>query len=123
MGTARDEVISQFTSPEGQPYVTPPEVREAVKTLIISQGQPLAQAVAWESEHHARQHTLRQRLALRDNQRLNGLANLRRWLQTTLQMLPSGTMKHGEAERLLKNVSDKVQSGDPTRQGSSRLGK
>ena len=34
------------------------------------------------------------------------------WLQTTLQMLPSGTMKHGEAERLLKNVSDKVQSGE-----------
>ena len=34
------------------------------------------------------------------------------WLQATLQMLPSGTMKHGEAERLLKNVSDKVQSGE-----------
>jgi transportin-3 len=34
------------------------------------------------------------------------------WLQSTLQMLPAGSMKQGEAERLLKNVSDKVQSGE-----------
>lgn len=34
------------------------------------------------------------------------------WLQTTLHMLPAGTMKPGEAERLLKNISDKVQSGE-----------
>ena len=34
------------------------------------------------------------------------------WLQSTLQMLPAGTMKPGEAERLLKGVADKVQSGE-----------
>lgn len=34
------------------------------------------------------------------------------WLQATLQMLPSGSIKQGEAERLLKNVSDKVQTGE-----------
>lgn len=34
------------------------------------------------------------------------------WLQNTLQMLPAGSMKPGEAERLLKSISDKVQSGE-----------
>jgi transportin-3 len=34
------------------------------------------------------------------------------WLQSTLQMLPAGTMKPGEAERLLKGIADKVQTGE-----------
>ncbi|CAI7599596.1 unnamed protein product [Penicillium pancosmium] len=34
------------------------------------------------------------------------------WLQSTLQMLPAGSMKGGEAERLLKSIADKVQSGE-----------
>lgn len=34
------------------------------------------------------------------------------WLQSTLQMLPAGTMKQGEAERLLKGLFDKIQSGE-----------
>lgn len=105
-------LVSEFTSPEGEPYTNPPEVREAVKSLIASQGQPLAQRVLtgmmftfpgdcfpdasgvvmtmFELLHH----------------------ETGAWLQTTLQMLPSGTMKPGEAERLLKNISDKVQSGE-----------
>ena len=34
------------------------------------------------------------------------------WLQNTLQMLPPGSMKPAEAERLLKSIAEKVQSGE-----------
>ncbi|KGO67940.1 Armadillo-like helical [Penicillium italicum] len=105
-------MVSQFTSPEGQPYVTPPEVREAVKALIISQGQPLAQRVltgmmfTFPGDCFADASGVLMTMFELLPQETGA------WLQTTLQMLPSGTMKHGEAERLLKNVSDKVQSGE-----------
>lgn len=34
------------------------------------------------------------------------------WVQSTLQLLPAGSLKPGEAERLMKGISDKVQSGE-----------
>jgi transportin-3 len=105
-------LVSEFTSPEGEPYTNPPEVREAVKSLIASQGQPLAQRVLTGMmftfpgdcfpDASGVMMTMFELLPQETGA----------WLQTTLQMLPGGTMKPGEAERLLKNISDKVQSGE-----------
>jgi transportin-3 len=105
-------MVSQFTSPEGQPYVTPPEVREAVKALILSQGQLLAQRVLTGMmftfpgdcfpDASGVVMTMFELLPQETGQ----------WLQTTLQMLPPGSLKQGEGEKLLKNVSDKVHSGE-----------
>ncbi|KAJ6013020.1 hypothetical protein N7522_003375 [Penicillium canescens] len=105
-------MVSEFTTPEGQPYSTPPEVREAVKALIASQGQPLAQRVLTGMmftfpgdcfpDASGVIMTMFELLPQESGA----------WLQSTLQMLPAGSMKQGEAERLLKNVSDKVQSGE-----------
>ncbi|KAJ5541906.1 hypothetical protein N7535_004325 [Penicillium sp. DV-2018c] len=105
-------MVSDFTSPEGQPYVTPPEVREAVKALIMSQGQPLTQRVLTGMmftfpgdcfpDASGVMMTMFELLPHETGA----------WLQNTLQMLPSGSIKQGEAERLLKNLSDKVQSGE-----------
>ncbi|CAI7596835.1 unnamed protein product, partial [Penicillium pancosmium] len=38
-------MVSGFTSPEGEPYQTPPEVMEAVKNLVLSHGELLSQRV------------------------------------------------------------------------------
>ncbi|KAJ5216579.1 uncharacterized protein N7498_002986 [Penicillium cinerascens] len=105
-------LVSEFTSPEGEPYTNPPEVREAVKGLIASQGQPLAQRVLTGMmftfpgdcfpDASGVMMTMFELLPQETGA----------WLQTTLHMLPAGTMKPGEAERLLKNISDKVQSGE-----------
>ncbi|KAJ5661499.1 uncharacterized protein N7477_009115, partial [Penicillium maclennaniae] len=105
-------LVSEFTSPEGKPYSNPPEVREAVKSLIASQGQPLAQRVLTGMmftfpgdcfpDASGVVMTMFELLPQETGA----------WLQTTLQMLPGGTMKPGEAERLLKNISDRVQSGE-----------
>lgn len=119
-------LVSEFTSPEGEPYTNPPEVREAVKGLIASQGQPLAERVLTGMmftfpgdcfpDASGVMMTLFELLPQETGA----------WLQTTLQMLPAGTMKPGEAERLLKNISDKVQSGETRKirvllQGGSSL--
>jgi len=105
-------LVSQFTSPEGEPYTNPPEVREAVKGLIASQGQPLAQRVltgmmfTFPGDCFPDASGVMMTMFELLPQETGG------WVQNTLQMLPAGTMKPGEGERLLKNIFDKVQSGE-----------
>ncbi|OJJ80789.1 nuclear import receptor MTR10 [Aspergillus glaucus CBS 516.65] len=105
-------IVSQFTSPEGKVYVNPPEVQEAVKQLIASQGQLLAQRVLtgmmfiFPGDCFADASGVLMTMFELMPQETGA------WLQSTLQMLPAGTMKPGEAERLLKGVADKVQSGE-----------
>lgn len=105
-------MVSEFTSPEGEPYTNPPEIREAVKGLLASQGQLLAQRVLTGMmftfpgdcfpDASGVMMTLFELLPHETGA----------WLQSTLQMLPAGSIKPGEAERLLKNISDKVQSAE-----------
>jgi transportin-3 len=105
-------LVSEFTSPDEEPYVNPPEVREAVKNLIASQGQVLSQRVLAGMiftfpgdcfpDASAIMMTMFELLPHETGA----------WLQNTLQMLPAGAMKPAEAERLLKNIAEKVQSGE-----------
>jgi len=117
--------VSEFTSPDGRPYSNPPEVREAVKALLLSQGQVLFQRVLTGMmfifpgdcfpDASGVMMTLFEVLPHETGA----------WLESTLQMLPPGSMKPAEAERLLKGIAEKVQSGETRKirvllQGSSR---
>ncbi|KAI9930223.1 hypothetical protein ASPWEDRAFT_100894 [Aspergillus wentii DTO 134E9] len=105
-------VVSEFTSPDGDSYTNPPEIREAVRQLITSQGQILSQRVltgmmfSFPGDCFPDASGVMMTLFELMPQEAGV------WLQSTLQMLPAGTMKAGEAERLLKAVADKVQSGE-----------
>ncbi|KAL4865552.1 hypothetical protein BDV12DRAFT_174529 [Aspergillus spectabilis] len=104
--------VSSFTAPDGKVYANPPEIREAVKQLIASQGQVLVQRLltgmmfTFPGECFPDASGLLMSLFELMPPDAGG------WVQSTLQMLPTGTMKPGEAERLLKGISDKVQSGE-----------
>jgi transportin-3 len=104
--------VSGFTAPDGEAYSNPPEIREAVKQLIASQGQVLVQRIltgmmfTFPGECFPDASGLLMSLFYLMPPEAGG------WVQSTLQMLPAGTMKAGEAERLLKGISDKVQSGE-----------
>ncbi|KAJ5927896.1 hypothetical protein N7466_006852 [Penicillium verhagenii] len=105
-------LVSEFTSPEGAPFSNPPEIREAVKALLLSQGQVLTQRVLTGMmfsfpgdcfpDASGVLMTLFEVLPHETGA----------WLQATLQMLPPGSMKPAEAERLLKGIGEKVQSGE-----------
>ena len=104
--------VSEFTTSDGDPYMNPPEIREAVKQLIASQGQVLSQRIltgmlfSFPAECFPDASGVM--MSLFDLMPQEAGA----WFQSTLQMLPAGTMKAGEAERLLKGISDRVQSGE-----------
>lgn len=104
--------VSDFTTSDGDPYMNPPEIREAVKQLIASQGQVLSQrlltGMLFSFPAECFPDASGVMMSLFDLMPQEAGA----WFQSTLQMLPAGTMKAGEAERLLKGISDRVQSGE-----------
>lgn len=103
-------MVSGFTSPQGQPYITPPEVRETVKDLILSRGEPLAQRVLTGMMFTFPSDCFPDASGILMTMFKLFPLQTGTWLQSTLQMLPAGSVKPAEAERLLKNISDKVQS-------------
>lgn len=105
-------MASQFSDADGQPYVNPPEVRNAVKDLLSRQGQLLVERVLTglmfsfpEDCFPDASGVLMTSFELLPQE--SGA-----WVQSTIQQLPAGTMKPGEAERLMSNISAKVQSGE-----------
>lgn len=104
--------VSGFTSAEGEVYSNPAEIQQAVRQLAASQGEALAQRIL-----AGMMFTFPEDCFPDASGVMMAMFQLLpqesgRWLQTTLQMVPAGTMKPGEAERLLKGVSDKIQSGE-----------
>jgi transportin-3 len=104
--------ISELSDPEGERYVNPAEVQVAVKQLLASQGHLLVQRVltgmmfSFPGDCFPDASGVLMSLFELIPQEAGA------WLQSTIQMLPAGSMKPGEAERLMKSISDKVQSGE-----------
>lgn len=104
--------VSKFTASDGKVYTNPPEIQEAVKQLIASEGQVLVQRIltgmmfTFPGECFPDASSLMMSMFELMPPEAGG------WVQSTLQMLPAGTMKAGEAERLLNGISEKVQSGE-----------
>jgi transportin-3 len=104
--------VSDFTGPDGQPRTNPPEVRSAVKELVASQGQLLVERVltgmmfSFPGDCFPDASGVLMTLFQLMPQEAGA------WVQSTIQRLPAGTMKPGEAERMMSNISAKVQSGE-----------
>jgi len=104
--------ISDFTGPNGEPFTTSPEVRAAVKRLIGSQGSVLVQRVLTGMMFSFPGDCFPDASGV-----LLSLFELMpreaaTWVEATIQMLPPGTLKSGESDRLMKNLTEKVQSGE-----------
>ncbi|RMJ24653.1 hypothetical protein PHISP_04458 [Aspergillus sp. HF37] len=104
--------VSGFTSPEGEVYTNPPEIQQAVQQLVASQGEALAQRVLAGMMFTFPEDCFADASGVMMSMFQLMPQESGRWLQSTLQMLPPGTMKPGETERLLNGISDKVQSGE-----------
>lgn len=101
--------ISNFSGPDGQPYTNPIDVRNAVKELLGSQGQLLVERVLTGMMFSFPEDCFPDASGI-----LMTLFELMpqqtgSWVQSTIERLPGGTMKPGEAERLLTSISEKIQ--------------
>lgn len=107
--------ISNFSGPDGQPHTNPVEVRNAIKELIGGQGQLLVERVltgmmfSFPEDCFADASGILMTLFELTPQQTGS------WVQSTIERLPAGTMKPGEAERLLTSISEKIQSSESRR--------
>ena len=104
--------VSDFSSAEGEAYHNPAEIQQAVRQLAASQGQLLTQRLLTGMMFTFPLDCVPDAsgilMTLFDLMpREAGL-----WIENTLHLAPAGSIKAGEAERLMKGISDKVGSGD-----------
>lgn len=99
---------SSFSSPDDNSMTNPPEIQAAVKRLALSQGETLVQRILTGMmftfpgdcfpDASGALITLFKVLP----------QQTAAWIQGTVQMLPAGTVKPGEAERLMKGISQNL---------------
>lgn len=104
--------ISEFAGPDGEPFTNPPEVQASVKQLIASQGAILVQRVLTgmmfsfpDDCFPDASGVLMSLFELMPQETAN-------WVEATVHMLPPGTVKPGESERLMKSLSERIYQGD-----------
>lgn len=106
--------VSNFNGPNGEPSPgNPPEVQAAVKQVIHSTGQQLVHRVLTGMMFSFPEDCFPDASGI-----LLSLFNLgpqaaAQWVQGTLQLLPAGTLKPAEANKLMKGISDKLQQNEP----------
>ena len=104
--------VSDFTGADGEPYTNPPEIRSAVKQLMGSQGSLLVQRVmtgmmfTFPGDCFADASGVLMALFELLPHEAAG------WVEATIQLVPAGTLKQGECERLMKASAEKIDVGD-----------
>ena len=106
-------IVSDFDGAGGKPHVNPAGVQAAVKQLLLSLGPALVQRIltgmmfSFPEDCFADASTVL--LAL------FGIMpqQAAQWVQATIQMLPAGTLKPAEANKLMKGIADKIQKDEP----------
>ena len=102
--------VSTFS--DGPPYSSPPEVQAAVQQLIAASGNLLVQRVLTGMMFSFPEDCYADSSAV-----LLQIFNLASseatvWLEQTLSLLPAGSLKQGEAPRLLNAIKDKIGRGE-----------
>lgn len=105
--------VSNFAGPNGEPTKdNPPEVRAAVRQVLSTTGQQLVHRVLTGMMFSFPEDVFADSSGV-----LLSLFNLvpqaaAQWVQGTLQLLPAGTLKPAEANKLMKGISDKLQQNE-----------
>jgi len=101
-------MVSAFEGPDGKPLVNPPEIQAAVRVLLLKQGPIIVQRVltgmmfSFPEDCFADASSI---LLAIFGQMPHEAAE---WVQATIQMLPAGTLKPAEANKLMKNIAEKI---------------
>ncbi|KAI4159922.1 MAG: hypothetical protein L6R39_000298 [Caloplaca ligustica] len=104
---------SNFDSYDSRtPGSNPPQLQQAVKEMVLAQGERLVQRILtgmmFSFPRDCLQDASGVLLALFEMMPQETAG----WVKATIGMLPAGSVRAGEADRLMDNVSVKVQGGD-----------
>lgn len=105
--------VSGENGPNGEYFTNSAEVQAAVKRIMATNGKPLIERVLTGMLFSFPEDVFPDASAI-----LLALFNLApqqaaQWTQGTLQLLPAGTLKPAEANKLMRGISDKIQQSEP----------
>lgn len=103
---------SNFTNSDGTPYINPLEIQNSVKDLVTNQGQLLVERVLTGMMFSFPEDCFPDASGILMTMFEMVPQQTGSWVQTTIERLPAGTMKPGEGERLLTQISEKIQSSE-----------
>ena len=92
--------------------ITPPELQQCVTRLISEQGEMLTQRILTGMMFSFPRDCLQDASSV-----LLAMLNINtqavvQWVKNTVDMLPTGTLKQGEGEKLLNGMATKIQQGE-----------
>ena len=101
-----------FNNEGVNPYTVNPQLKHQIHALLSQQGSPLTQRILTGMIFTFPRDTFPDAsgvlLAIFEISPTQAAL----WLKQTLEMLPPGSIKRGEAERLLQNIAAKIQAGE-----------
>ena len=105
--------MSSLQGPNGNTQKTPNEIQSAVKRIISITGQQMVQRVLTGMMFSFPEDVYPDASSI-----MLVLFNIvpqaaAQWVQGTLQLLPAGTLKPAEANKLMKGIGDKLQQNEP----------
>ena len=105
--------VSSFGGADNTPEKTPPEVQNNVKRILAITGPEMVQRVMTGMMFSFPEDVFPDASSV-----LLALFNIvppaaAQWVQGTIQLLPAGTLKPAEANKLMKGISDKLQQNEP----------
>jgi transportin-3 len=106
-------IVSEFDGPGGKPSTNPPQIQAAVKELLAVHGSVLVQRILTGMMFNYPEDCFADASSI-----LLALFGIMpqqaaQWVQETIQLLPAGTLKPAEANRLMKAISEKIQQNEP----------
>lgn len=104
--------FSDFNGADGKPISSSPDLQPAVKQLLASLGSLLVQRILTGMMFSFPEECFADASAI--VLALFGLMpqQAAEWVQVTLQLLPTGSIKNGEDNKLMKGISEKIQKGE-----------
>lgn len=104
--------VSEFSAEDGPPPKTPPQVRNAVKIILATRGQAIVQQIMTGLMFSFPEDCYPDASGI-----LMTVFNLAPpeavgWVQRTIQLLPAGTLKPEEGDKLVTNINTKVQQDE-----------
>ena len=106
-------MVSELDGPNGKPSLNPPQVQAAVKELLLAHGSDLVQRILTGMMFNYPEDCFADASSI-----LLAVFGIMppqaaQWVQDTIQLLPAGTLKPAEANRLMKAISEKIQHNEP----------
>lgn len=107
--------VSELSTPNGQAPQNPPEVRNAVRHIIETNGSAIIQRVLTGMMFSFPEDCYSDASAI-----LLALFSMvpsaaAQWVSGTIQLLPAGTLKPEEGQRLMRGIQDKIQKNEHRR--------